>query len=43
MCACTHARTMMLGLFSDLSPEEDEVYDSVTQKDILVELLVCVR
>jgi hypothetical protein len=30
---------MMLGLFSDLSPEEGEVY----QKDILVELLVCGR
>jgi len=34
---------MILGLFSDLSPEEDEVYDSVTQEDMLVELLVCGR
>jgi hypothetical protein len=32
---------MMLGLFSDLSPAEDGVYDTLTQKDMLVELLVC--
>ena len=31
---------MMWELFSDLSSEEGELYVSVTQKDMLVELLV---
>jgi hypothetical protein len=31
---------MMLELLSDLSYEEGEMYVSVTQKDMLVELLV---
>jgi len=43
VCACTHTDTMMLGLISDLSPEEDEVYDSVTEEDMLVELFVADR
>jgi len=46
-CTCTHTHThththtkMMWELFSDLSSEEGELYVSVTQKDMLVELLV---